>query len=105
MRLLCDVKEPAPWSQHLQARSRVAPSLEGSRGGARATGSMGMVSERAGGRLARGIFRRFDLDPHKAAKGLLPGRLRTPTGRPAPCPDTRDASRSASLVGRGWAMI
>ena len=92
-------------SQHLQARSLAAPGLKG-RGEVRGhPARLMMVSGRAGGRLARGIFRRFDLDPHKAAKGLLPGRLRAPSGRPAPCPDTRDASRSASLVGRGWAMI
>ena len=95
-----DVKEPAP-----SGPAPCGAGLEGSRGGARATGSMGMVSGRAGGRLARGIFRRLNLVSHKAAKGLLPGRLRTPSGRPAPCPDTRDASRSASLVGRGWATI
>ena len=90
----------------LRSRGRSGAGLEGSRGGARGIRlDVYGLSGRAGGRLARGIFRRFDLDPHKAAKGLLPGRLRAPSGRPAPCPDTCDASRSASLVGRGWAMI
>ena len=101
MSSVLDVKEPAP-----SGPAPCGARLEGSRGGARGIRLDGYgLSGRAGGRLARGIFRRFDLDPHKAAKGLLPGRLRMPSGRPAPCPDTRDASRSASLAGRGWAMI
>ena len=59
-------------SQRLQARSRRAPRLKGSREGARDArlDGYGKVEE-PGRRLARGIFRRFDLDQRTAAKGLL----------------------------------